>query len=295
MTTAALGIGVVANRAITTSLIAGEVDVDYVEVVPDQAWVDRGRAARPRFTELVDDAATFARFGEKYPLVAHGVGLSIASAIDLDVEYLEQLAAWRERYGFAWLSEHLAAVRVSATGAVDTHAGLALPLPWDEELLAVLVRRLRIAEDILGIPLLLENGVVHTPVPDTDMTETGFLNRLTAQSGCGLLLDLHNLHVNSVNLGIDAYAFLDRLDLSCAREIHVAGGSVLAGAYLDSHAGPCPEQVWRLLEHAVCRCENLRGITFEFHESYFPRLELDGLAGQLDLARQVWRARALTG
>ena len=107
---------------------------------------------------------------------------------------------------------------------MDHHSGLQIPLPWDEDVLAMLVDRVARAQDALGAQLLLENGVVHTPVRDSDMSEPEFMNELAQRSGCGLLLDLHNLYVNSVNLGLDAGAFLDELDLArCARSTWRAG------------------------------------------------------------------------
>jgi uncharacterized protein (UPF0276 family) len=283
----AVGVGVLYNRALTKLLLARALPVDYVEVIPERCWTDRGRGVRPRFVEHPRDLATLEALAQMYPLVAHGVGLSIASATQFDIEHIQQLGAWRRRFGVRWVSEHLAAVRVTANGVVDHHAGIALPLPWDLELLRLLVDRVRRAVDILGCPLLLENGTVLTPVPDTDLTEVEFLNRLTAESPCRLLLDLHNLFVNSVNLGLDAYAFVRDLDLTAVEEIHIAGGNELDGIYLDSHAGACPPEVWRLLETVVPQASNLRGVTFEFHESYFAELGDDGLRRELVWAAQV--------
>jgi uncharacterized protein (UPF0276 family) len=286
----ALGIGVVYNRPLTGLLLAGELPVDFVEVIPDRCWSDRGPGAQPRFVEHPRDVATLEALARRYPLVAHGVGLSIASATPFDLEHVRQLAIWRRRFHFGWVSEHLAAVRVSADGVVDHHAGVALPLPWDVELLRLLVDRAEQAVDILGCPLLLENGTVLTPVPDTDLTEVEFLNRLVDESPCRLLLDLHNLFVNSVNLGVDADAFIRELDLAAVEEIHIAGGNELDGVYLDSHSGACPPQVWRLLNAVVPQAPNLRGITFEFHESYYGQLGVDGLRRELRRAGEVWRA-----
>lgn len=286
----ALGIGVVYNRPLTELLLAGELPVDFVEVIPDRCWSDRGPGMHPRFIDHPRDVATLEALARRYPLVAHGVGLSIASATPFDIEYVHQLAIWRRRHDFRWVSEHLAAVRVSTDGVVDHHAGIALPLPWDAELLGLLVDRARQAVDILGCPLLLENGTVFTPVPDTDLTEVEFMNRLVRESPCRLLLDLHNLFVNSVNLGVDAYGFIRELDLTAVEEIHIAGGNELDGVYLDSHSGACPPQVWQLLEAVVPQAPNLRGITFEFHESYYGRLGADGLRRELLRAGQVWYA-----
>jgi uncharacterized protein len=287
---ATIGVGVLYNRALTEPLLARELPVDYVEVIPDRCWQDEGYGAEPRFLEFPRDIAVIERLAVAYPLVAHGVGLSIAAASRFDTDYLEQLAQWRRRFTLSWVSEHLAAVRASAGGVVDVHAGIALPLAWDEELLQLLIERAQAAADILGSPLLLENGTVHTPVPEPDMSEVEFLNRLTAESGCRLLLDLHNLFVNAVNLGIDPFAFLDSLDLAAVEEVHIAGGNELHGTYLDSHAGPCPDEVWDLLAVVVPRAPHLRGITFEFHESYFSTLGIGGLERELCHAAAIGRA-----
>ena len=187
------------------------------------------------------------------------MGLSIASGSTFDIDHVRQLAEWHRRYRFAWISEHLSAVRVQTEVTPDHHAGLALPLAWDHDLLDMLCERVARAQDILGTRLLLENGVVHTPVPGSDMSEEDFMNALVRRTGCGLLLDLHNLHVNAVNLGLDADRFINGLDLDAIGEIHVAGGNSLFGAYLDSHAGACPSAVFGLLERTAPRCRNLGG------------------------------------
>jgi uncharacterized protein len=97
-----------------------------------------------------------------------------------------------------------------------------------------------------------------------------------------------NLYTNARNHGFDASAFLRALNLQAVVEVHVAGGSEFAGLYTDSHAGRCPQPVWLLLEEIMPRTPNLKGITFEFHDSYFPRLGADGLQEQLTRARAIW-------
>ncbi len=283
------GIGVVFNGVLGPVLQGHPDCVDFLSVIPERFWMDLGGDAAPRFVPLADDTATLDRLAVRYPLVAHGIGLSIASGATFDIAHVDQLAAWDRRYGFRWVSEHLSAVRVQTEVSPDHHAGLALPIPWDEDVLDLLVERVQHVQHRLGSRLLLENGVVHTPVPDCDMSEVEFLNRLCSRSGCAVLLDLHNLYVNVVNLHVDADKFLDALELSNVIEIHVAGGNEMSGVYLDSHAGPCPPNVWRLLETTMPRCPNLAGVTFEFHESYYPRMGEDGVLTQLDLARQIWR------
>ena len=282
---AAVGVGVLYNGALDGFLDQHSDAIDYISVIPERFWNDLGRKVEARFVPLPDEVRTLENLAARFPLVAHGVGLSIASASTFDRDHLHQLATWHRRYSFLWFSEHLAAVRVNTESTPDHHAGLALPIPWDDDVMEMLCDRVIQAQDVLGMQILLENGVVHTPVPQTDMSEVEFLNMLTQRTGCGLLLDLHNLFVNSVNLDVSADAFLASLNLDAVGEIHVAGGNRLYGAYLDSHAGPCPSEVWRLLESVAPRCRNLRGVTFEFHESYHP------LLGDRGVLREVQQAR----
>jgi uncharacterized protein len=291
MTTTGLGVGVVYNGVLEGFVQNHGTVLDYVSVIPERFWRDLGRDAVPRFCDLRDDVMLLESLGDRYPLVAHGIGLSIASGSTFDLEHLRQLASWHTRYGFRWISEHLSAVRVQTGGSIDHHAGLAIPLPWDEDVLAMLCERVGVVQDILGCQILLENGVVHTPVPDTDMSEVEFLNELCARSGCALLLDLHNLHVNAVNLELDPDAFLDALDCRHVREIHIAGGNRLYGVYLDSHAGASPPEVWRLLAQVLPRCPDIEGVTFEFHESYYPELGVEGVLAELSRARAIWDHR----
>lgn len=282
-------VGVLYNGTLDTFLDRHAGAVDFVSVIPDRFWTDFGRGAARRFVPLPDETISLERLASRFPLIAHGVGLSIASAASFDADHVRELGRWRQRYGFLLVSEHLAAFRVRSAATVDHHSGLQIPLPWDDDVLAMLAERVARSQDSLGAQLLLENGVVHTPVRDSDMSEAAFMNELTHRSGCGLLLDLHNLYVNSVNLGIDADAFLDELDLSTVREIHVAGGNELFGVYLDSHAGACPEPVWRLLARAAPRCRSLACVTFEFHESYYPRLGEAGILAEIARIRQTLR------
>lgn len=283
-----LGIGVLYNGVLGSFVEDHGAALDHISVIPERFWRDLGRGAAPRFAELPADVARLEALAARHPLIGHGIGLSIASGATFDVPHLRQLAAFRRRFGLRWVSEHLSAVRVPSGGSVDHHAGLAIPLPWDDDVLELLCERIQIAQDALGDQLLLENGVVHTPVPDPDRSEVEFLNELCARSGCALLLDLHNLHVNAVNLGIDPDAFLDALDGRHVRELHIAGGDRLYGVYLDSHAGACPAEVWRLLARALPRCPNVGGVTFEFHESYYDRLTAQGVLAELAHAREIW-------
>jgi len=262
--------------------------VDYLAVTPDMFWIDHGSnigAKEQRFTDIPSWVAVLDKSG--LPMVSHHLGLSIASAIPTDAGYVAQMAAWAERWGAHWLSEHLAFVTV-VEGHGPSAAGLALTAPFDRDVLALAVERARCVMERTKAPFLLENSAYFVTFDDSDMDEPEFLNRFCADSGSGLLLDLHNLYCNAVNYGLSGHRFLDELDLSTVVEVHIANGSELGGMYADSHSGAPPEPVWDLLDDLVARAPNLRGITFEFHDSYLPVIGFDGIAEVIARARRAW-------
>ena len=286
-----LGVGVLYNAALPDFLRANLDLVDYVSVIPDTFWSDEGRGATPRYQELEADVDFLEWLAARTPLVAHGIGLSIASAEFFDDEYVNQVAEWQRRYDFRWHSDHLSFVRVVDEHGHDHNAGLAIPFPYDKDMLALIAERARLVQDRVPAPFLLENNVSYIDIPDQDMSEPEFLNTLTQEAGCGLLLDVHNVVVNATNHGFDAVAFVNEIDLTRVGEVHVAGGTELAGMYTDSHSGASPAAVWELLDVVVDSSTNLCGITFEFHESYYPRLKWDGIREELTLCRAAWEQR----
>jgi uncharacterized protein (UPF0276 family) len=144
----------------------------------------------------------------------------------------------------------------------------------------------------LTCPFLLENNVYYFRYPDQDLSEEEFLNRLCDRSGCGVLLDLHNLYTNSVNHHFPADEYLGNLDLANVTEIHIAGGVPMMGFHTDSHTGPVLDPVWRLLEAVVPLAPRLRGVTFEFHESSYGLLGESGILEQIDRARAILHRQA---
>ncbi|HEX6740877.1 MAG TPA: DUF692 family protein [Sphingomicrobium sp.] len=285
-----LGVGIMANLAIEP-FIRTPGAVDYLAVTPDMFWIDYGVEPRPgggRFEDIPSWVAMLE--ASALPKVSHHLGLSIASAIPTDAAYVDQMRAWAERWDAPWLSEHLAFVAI-AEGEGPTAAGLALTAPFDREVLDLAVERARFVIDQTGAPFLIENSPFYVRFDDSDLSEAEFLNRFCAESGAGLLLDLHNLYCNAVNYGFSGHRFLDELDLDAVIEVHIANGSELGGMYADSHAGAPPEPVWDLLDDLVGRAPNLRGITFEFHVSYLPQIGFEGIAEVIARARRAWVTR----
>jgi uncharacterized protein (UPF0276 family) len=279
------GVGVLFNPALADFVVDYAGSLDYLAVIPDRFWIDRGVGVCPRFDETPAGESVLALVARSLPVVLHGIGLSICSAEMFDRGYLDQLKRWRERYDCRWISEHLSFSRIGA--GHETNAGVALPVPHDREILEMLRPRIEAARSTLGCPFLLENNVSYFTFPQQDLTESHFLNALARASGCALLLDLHNVYTNSRNHGFDPKSFLTELDLSQVVEIHVAGGTEMMGFYTDSHTGGVPEEVWDLLSFVVPRSANLRGVTFEFHESTWPLLHTEGVLAQIARARST--------
>jgi uncharacterized protein (UPF0276 family) len=288
-----LGVGVMYNPALPDFLRTDLDALDFLEITSDMFWTDHGRAARPRFEELESWIDVLEWMLPQRPVVAHNIGLSIGNAGLFDLGYVEHLARWQQRYGFPWQSDHLSFAEISSADGITRHAGVAVPLPYDRDVLDMVVERVDRFQQALGVPFLLENSVYFVTFRDQDMSEPRFLNEVTRRTGCGVLLDVHNLYANGRNHGFDPVTFLDELDLATVVETHIAGGTEYAGMYTDSHSGPCPQPVWDLLAYVVPRAANLRAVTFEFHDSYYGLLGPGGIRSELERARRIFAPAGL--
>jgi len=286
-----LGVGLLYNAALRDFVRSNLDAFDYLAITADLFWLDRGPGHPDRYEELEFWIETLDWVAAHRPIVSHNIGLSIGTAGSMDDAYLDQIARFHSRYKFPWHSDHLSFAQVRGASGENHSAGLAVPIPYDKEMLELITARVGLVKQKIPIPFLLENSVYFVDFPEQDMSEAEFLNQLTKSSRCGLLLDLHNLYTNARNHGFDAFTFIDQLDLTSVVEIHIAGGDEFAGMYTDSHAGPCPEPVWELLDYAISHTPNLRGLTYEFHFSYYPLMGEAGVRAQLDRARAAWARR----
>lgn len=188
-----------------------------------------------------------------HPLSLHGVGLSIGSPQPLDREHLARLKRLIRRYQPAQFSEHLAWSSHDGRFLADL-----LPLPYDEETLAVVCRHIDETQATLRTRMLLENPSTYVQFGDSDIPETEFLDEIARRTGCGLLLDINNVFISATNHGFDPFAYLAAFPLRHVGEIHLAGYADAAddeGAPLliDAHNSPVRAEVWSLYEEAVRR------------------------------------------
>ncbi len=192
------------------------------------------------------------RIRANHPLSLHGVGLSLGSADSLNTRHLERVRRAVTRFEPALLSEHLSWSSIDGRFANDL-----LPLPYTEEALRHVSTRIAQVQDYLGRQILIENVSSYLEFQCSHLTEWDFLSGVAAESGCGILLDLNNVHVAACNHGFDAQEYLLAIDPRLVQEIHLAGHSsvTLEGRELliDTHGSPVGDAVWNLYRAALQR------------------------------------------
>lgn len=286
-----LGVGFGCIPALPEALYTADL-MDFVEVTPEIFHRETTLLGR---VELVPDRRQYdaaRRRCGSLPIAIHGVELSIGSAHGMFEPCLTMLDRLRPEWPFLWYSEHLHfQTLLDGNGAV-VNAGVPLPLPATNEAATLVAGRASAIQRRYGVPFLLENPAHYLPdLPaDPDIgDEFGLMDRIVALSGCGRLLDLHNLYCNAINFGFDPHTALERMPLDRVGEIHIAGGSWCEGFYMDGHDGRVPEPVWDLLERTLSRAPWITGVVFEVLEEFLKRLGPDGIARELEWARTVWR------
>jgi hypothetical protein len=185
------------------------------------------------------------RIAEKYPVVLHGVSMSIGSTDSLDMQYLGELKALSRRVRAKWVSDHLCWTGVSGQNTHDL-----LPLPYTEEALRHIAARVRTVQDFLEAPIALENPSTYAEFRGSTMTEWEFLGRLALEADCGILLDVNNVYVSSYNHGFDPKEYLAAIPFDRVVQFHVAGHTNYGTHIVDTHIGPVIDPVWNLLASA---------------------------------------------
>lgn len=230
------GVGIGLKREHCQALLADPSPIDFVEIHAENFMSEGG-----------PNLALLDRIAETWPLSIHGVALSLGGEAPLDREHLVRLRKLLDRVHPAAFSEHL---------AWSSHDGIyfndLLPVAYDTATLTRVIEHVDIAQSYLGRQLLLENPSTYVELTQSTWHEAEFLSEIARKTGCGLLLDLNNLYVSSLNHGWSIADWLSRVRLSQVGEIHVAGHELIedeAGQDLliDSHGEPVSEPVFELL------------------------------------------------
>ena len=201
------------------------------------SWISGGR---PR--------AVIREVAERYPLVLHGVSMSIGSADPLNLEYLRRLKALADEVKPAWISDHLC-----WTGVLGLNSHDLLPMPLTEESLAYVSARVRQVQEMLERPLILENPSSYVRFVQSSMDEPQYLRRLAEETGCGLLLDVNNVFVSCFNAGTDPVAYIEAFPCDRVVQMHLAGHQHRGTHIIDTHDRPVRPEVWELFRLAWVR------------------------------------------
>ncbi len=218
-------------------VLAGPTRVDWFEVVSENFMVKGGRPLH-----------VLERVRRDYPVVLHGVSLSIGTTDPLDRDYLDrlrELASWVEP---AWVSDHLCWTGVGGHNAHDL-----LPLPYTEEALDHVVARVEAVQEHLGRRIALENVSTYLSFASSTLSEWEFLVQLAARADCGILLDVNNVYVSAANQGFDPRTYLEAVPPERVWQVHLAGHTDRGSHLLDSHSRCVCEEVWELYRFATRR------------------------------------------
>jgi len=225
-----LGLGVGLRTVHFSHILEHHPDVDWFEIISENFMDSHGR---PRYV--------LQQIAERYRVVMHGVSLSIGSTDALDFEYLGKLKRLADSVDACWISDH-----VCWTGVAGRNSHDLLPIPYSEATLRHLVERIRIVQDVLERPLVLENPSTYVTFRDSSMSEWEFIARMAAEADCGLLLDVNNVYVSSVNHGFDPAEYIRAVPHERVVQFHLAGHTNLGTHLIDTHDGQVIDPVWEL-------------------------------------------------
>ena len=225
-----LGLGVGLRTVHFQHILNTNPDVDWFEIISEN-FMDCG--GRPRY--VLDQIA------ERYPIVMHGVSMSIGSTDPLNRDYLTKLKRLANDVNAKWVSDH-----VCWTGVAGHNTHDLLPVPYNEATLRHLIERIRIVQDVLERPLVLENPSTYVTFRHSSMTEWDFLRRMVEETGCQLLLDVNNIYVSAVNHDFDPEEYLRAVPHEAVVQFHLAGHTNLGTHCIDTHDGEVIDPVWKL-------------------------------------------------
>lgn len=209
--------------------------VDWFEVLSENYMVAGGK---PRYY--------LNRIREHYPVVMHGVSLSIGSTDPLDRDYLKKLKTLANEVQPKWISDHLCFTSCHNINSHDL-----LPLPYNEETLEHVAERIRQVQDFLGRRILIENVSSYLTYRSSEMTEWEFLAAVAEQADCLILLDINNIYVSACNHGFRPETYLEHMTANRIQQFHMAGHTRQGDFLIDTHDQPVPDPVWSLYTQAL--------------------------------------------
>lgn len=229
-----LGFGIGLRSVHFEHILKNKPVIDWFEILSEN-YMDTG--GRP--LHIVDQVA------ERYPVVLHGVSLSVGSTDPVDFDYLKKLKALGQRINARWVSDHLCWTGVSGLNSHDL-----LPMPYTDQSLRHTVERVRIIQDFLERPIALENASTYLEFSASNWPESEFIATLAEKADCGILLDVNNVYVSSFNHGFDPKKYIDHIPADRVIQMHLAGHTNKGTHILDTHSDYVINTVWELYRYA---------------------------------------------
>lgn len=265
-----LGFGLGLRKEHYNTIIDTSPDVDWFEILTENYLVDGGKPLH-----FLDQIC------EKYPVVMHGVSMSLGSNDPLDMDYMQQVKGLAARTNARWVSDHMCFTGVDGINAHDL-----LPLPCNEETIKHVSNKIKQAQDFLGRQILVENASTYITYKQSDMTEWEFTAAVAEESDSLILLDVNNIYVSAYNHGFDPLEYLDGIPAERVQQHHIAGHSQYDGYIIDTHDNDVVQGVWDLYAEAIKRYGEV-SVMIE-RDDNIP--ELPELLAELQIARDVFNA-----
>ncbi|HHL31365.1 MAG TPA: DUF692 domain-containing protein [Oceanospirillales bacterium] len=228
-----LGLGVGLRHQHFNHILKHKPQVDWFEIISENFMDDFGWAKHV-LLQIAND----------YPIVMHGVSMSIGSTDAIDYDYLHKLSRLAKEVKAQWISDHLCWTGVNGINSHDL-----LPLPLSEESLKHVCEKVSIIQHELQQAIVLENPSTYLNFKDSTISEWQFLNELSATTGCRLLLDVNNVYVSSRNHGFDPYEYIDKINHQHIVQVHIAGHTDNGDHCIDTHDQAVCNEVWALYAH----------------------------------------------
>jgi len=229
-----LGFGIGLRSVHFDYILKNNPAIDWFEVLSEN-YLDTG--GRP--SHVLDQVA------DRYPVVLHGVSLSVGSTDPVNFDYLRKLKALAERVKAHWISDHLCWTGVTGLNTHDL-----LPMPYTDQALRHTIERVKIIQDFLERPIALENASTYLEFAASTWPESEFLAAIAEQANCGILLDVNNVYISSFNHGFDPQEYIDQIPLDRVVQMHLAGHTNKGTHILDTHSDYVIETVWKLYRYA---------------------------------------------
>jgi len=267
-----LGYGLGLRTEHYEEIFSSEPPIDWFEIISENFMVKGGR-----------QLYHLDRIKEKYPLVMHGVSLSIGSTDPLNMDYLKDLKELEKRVKPKWISDHLC---WTTFGGHNTHD--LMPLPYNQETLKHVVERVKIVQDYLGRQILLENASSYVTYKASEMQEWEFIKAIAEEADCLMLLDVNNIYVSGFNHDFDPKTYIDHIPSECVWQIHLAGHENNGDFIVDTHDHPVIDEVWALYDYTLSKMGNVT--TMIERDDHIP--PLPELIKEIDRARKIGNLHA---